>query len=273
MRIVVVLTLLVSVAYSEPVLITQTYSGLFDLEFRGTTFSNGAYLDDGMGDVEFVEAEPGKMYVNGEWRTVTGDWIFRILTDTSNPDLYFDESQERFSNRPHETLGVFATEWITVSNTGLGLDNVRITNFKYYTELGSLIGSEIVGARSGIGLSTAPDFSSSHISSPDGAVGNPNVIEIDKLDYDKRVLPTITGFVPTSTFGFFNSFFDRLPHPLDGSLTHEPMILADGTTIQGAYAFMDANQRSQPVPEPGSFALLGLGAAGAYLYRRRRRAA
>ncbi len=238
--VVACVALLAGTAFAEPIVITQTYSNQTDQAIFAPSFEQGA---------------PGEMFVNGAWMKVTGDWVFKILTDTSNPDLYNDPSQERRPIFAHENYGVFATTSIWVSNTGLGLVDVKATNFIYYTE--------VVDFQSGISGAIAPDFSSADIEGPDGSVGDPNVIEAGKLDYVKRTTPTRFGSPGIAGFGFFSSIFGP---------GHMPLILEDGTTLQGFYAFRDAKQvSSAPVPEPGTFALLAL-IGGAWMCRRRRKA-
>ena len=111
-----------------------------------------------------------QMIVNGVLQSVTGDWIFTILTDTSNPDL--NHSDPTFD----PDFGRFAAS-ITVSNTGLGLVNVGLVSHTTYFEFVNPDGSQLTG------ITTAGIIGSGVLlHSFSNVINDPNVIEPAFLD-------------------------------------------------------------------------------------------
>lgn len=168
-----------------------------------------------------------------EFQEVTGDWVFTIVTDTSNPDL-----------RPANTsFGLFATSSITLSNTGLGLVDVPVTSHQLYYELdGGYAGITSAALLTNTVLrSTGGIFGASDL-------GNPNIIEPAFLDF-------------TVTNGEGIAIFDTEPG--------DPLVLADGTVIRFVDAFYSGSQSSSltAVPEPSAMLLLGTGLLGAGVRR------
>ncbi len=159
---------------------------------------------------------------------VTGDWIFTILTDTTNPDL-----------EPSTTIGRFAASAV-VSNTGLGLVNVGVTNLPFYYEWDTRAA----------GLINQSWSSAIVMYGVDGVVGDSNVIELGALD--------------------FTAVNQR-------AFSVHPMILADGTTIEahvelgpGSQSGSNSGQTSiASAPEPASLILLATGVAGVLIFHRR----
>jgi len=177
----------------------------------------------------------GQVNVNGTLQTVTGDWIFKVQTDTTNPDL------EAISS-----LGRFATSSITVSNTGLGLTDVAVTSHLFYYE--------VLGNRSGIANSAL--VNGTILTGPSGSVGDPNIIESAALDFTASVE---------------SSFFFGPGTPLvlaDGTQIRSGFNTASGVQSSGPVS-------TSVVPEPSTFALasIGLMALGLCGWRRRRKTA
>lgn len=164
------------------------------------------------------------LIVDGTPATVAGEWIFQIVTDTTNPDL-LDTDPE---------FGAFATSSVTVSNTGLGLVDVGVVSHTLYLEAAQV--------DSGSGLVTDPitaSLTALAVNAPSVPIGDPNVIEPGFLDY----------VADNAGFQF---------------LATTPLLLEDGTTISGFPIMDGGMQSSQTgvIPEPTSLAIFGLGAVG-----------
>ena len=164
-----------------------------------------------------------QMYVNSTLQTVTGDWTYKIVTDTANPDL------DPFDDRS----GLFAAT-ITVSNSGLGLTDMLVTSYDCYWEW-----LEPGWAGSGI-TSCSPNggTSLSRIDDPN-LIGDPNVIEPSYLDF----------IAQEADFAFYNN----APLVLDNGWT---IISADPNSKQPQTLMASGYQTTAAVPEPSSLSLM-----------------
>ena len=121
--------------------------------------------------------------VNGVERAVEGNWVFTIVTDTSNPDL-----------DPDPYIGRFVTESVLLTNSGLGLVNVPVINAEFYFEERSrpdvpdlceywFLGAPGSGLTFGSNVSVLLGQFDGETCSGGSRLGDPNVIETAFLDF------------------------------------------------------------------------------------------
>jgi hypothetical protein len=171
-------------------------------------------------------------------RSVSGDWVFTVVTDTTAPDL----------DPGDPSLGIFAAS-VTVSNSGLGLVDVGvISSQRFYYEAVGLDHSES-GIR-GLGFNQG----GASLVGAAGVLGNPNVIE--------------PAFLAFNAIGPVGSFFNFGP---GGNLV-QPLVLANRTTVSSQSIMASGAQSVGAVPEPTSLLLFGTGLIGTGVRRYRQRA-